>query len=107
MNFSIPARHGQSWSRTEDSALYTELSLGTPIEAIARRHKRTERAVECRIEFLEKKLELPFVVKEQLIINGVDYLTKLATSRLRVNACIKDQARWALNEIHRLASSYY
>ncbi len=107
MKLNIPERHGMPWSQAEDSALYTELSSGTPISAIAHRHKRTERSIECRIELLEKKWDFPFDIKEPLIINGVDYLTRLATARLRVNACIKDQARWALDGIHRLASSHH
>lgn len=107
MKRNIPERHGLPWPQSEDSALYTELSSGMLIDAIARRHKRTERSIECRIELLEKKWDFPFAVKERLIINGIDYLSKLATARLRVNACIKDQARWALDGIHRLASSHH
>lgn len=107
MKLNIPERHGQSWSRAEDSALYTELNLGMSIDTIAYRHKRTKRAIECRIEFLTHNYDNQILFKEQLIINGIDYLSRLATARLRVNACIKDQARQSLDLIHRLASSHH
>ncbi len=107
MKRNIPERHGLPWPQSEDSALYTERSSGMPIDAIARRHKRTERSIECRMELLERKWDFPFAVKETLTINGIDYLSRLATARLRVNACKKDQARWALDGIHRLASSHH
>jgi len=46
---NFPARHGKFWSREEDACLLSEFQSGTSMMEIARRHGRSEYAIQCRL----------------------------------------------------------
>ncbi len=48
----LPESVGKKWSEEEDQQLKTEFSGGEPVSTIARKHRRTVRAIEGRLEKL-------------------------------------------------------
>lgn len=48
----LPARHGYSWPKEEETSLREEYERGDSIQEIARHHRRKEDAITCRLEKL-------------------------------------------------------
>jgi len=53
----LPENAGKPWEQAEDELLSTEFDAGTPVDEIARRHKRTEGAIRARLVRIGKITE--------------------------------------------------
>ena len=53
----LPENAVKPWEQAEDELLSTEFDAGTPVDEIARRHKRTEGAIRARLVRIGKITE--------------------------------------------------
>lgn len=67
----FPARHGYVWNEAEIKALKQSFARGYSIAQLARKHKRTVKAIECALNIFNS-----IEIGDDLIINGTNY-TKL------------------------------
>lgn len=60
---TLPENAGKPWTPTEDQELREAFDQGTPIKELARRYRRTDWAIQSRLERLGKTVSSPLAMR--------------------------------------------